>query len=88
VMGLEKRFGLELPAMMLSEGATVERVAVRIVDKLLRTDESGTAVAGDRLDTVAATLAKQHGETLAAEDLAETLEQARSLEPGKARLIR
>jgi len=88
VMGLEKRFGLELPAMMLSEGATVERVAARVIDRLLRTDEPDKAEAGDRFDVVAATLATQHGETLAAEDLVETLDHARSLEPGKVRLIR
>jgi hypothetical protein len=37
---------------------------------------------------VAATLAAQHGESMAAEVLVETLEHARSLEPGKVRLIR
>jgi len=88
VMGLEKRFGLELPAMLLNEGITVEKVAARVIDRLLRTDEPVKAEAGDRLDIVAATLATQHGETMAADDLAKTLEQARSLEPGKVRLIR
>ena len=87
VMGLEKRFGLELPAMMLSEGTTVERVAARVIDRLLRSDDPVKAEAGDRFDAVAATLATQHGESLAAEDLVETLEHARSLEPGKVRLI-
>jgi acyl carrier protein len=88
VMGLEKRFGLELPAMMLSEGITVERVAARVIDRLLRTDEPVKSETGDRLDIVAATLATQHGETMAAEVLVDTLEHARNLEPGKVRLIR
>ncbi|HKC17327.1 MAG TPA: SDR family NAD(P)-dependent oxidoreductase, partial [Steroidobacteraceae bacterium] len=88
VMGLEKRFGLELPAMLMNEGMTVERVATRVIDRLLRTDEPVKAESGDRLDIVAATLATQHGETLAADDLVKTLEQARSMPPGKMRLIR
>ena len=88
VMGLEKRFGIELPAMMLNEGTTVERVAARVIDRLLRTDEPVSAGGKDRLDAVAATLATQHGESVAAEVLVETLEHARSMEPGKMRLIR
>jgi hypothetical protein len=72
----------------LNEGVTVERVAARVVDRLLRTDEPVKAKGDDRFDVVAATLAAQHGETLAAEDLDEALDHARSLEPGKVRLIR
>jgi acyl carrier protein/short-subunit dehydrogenase len=78
VMGLEKRFALELPAMMLGEGITVERVAARIVDKLLRAGEEGEAAGGDRLDAIAATLAAQHGENVDPELIVKTLQQVRS----------
>ena len=78
VMGLEKRFALELPAMMLGEGITVERVAARIVDKLLRAGEEGEAAGGDRLDAIAATLAAQHGESVDPDLIVKTLEQVRS----------
>ena len=78
VMGLEKRFVLELPAMLLSEGITVERVASRIVDRLLRSGEEGEAAGGDRLDAIAATLAAQHGENVDPDLIAKTLEQVRS----------
>jgi phthiocerol/phenolphthiocerol synthesis type-I polyketide synthase C len=78
VMALEKRFALELPAMLLSEGVTVERVAARIVDKLLRADAEGKSAGGDRLDDIAATLAAQHGETVDPQFMTQTLEQVRS----------
>ena len=88
VMGLEKRLGLELPAMLLSEGVTVERVAVRIIDRLLSGEEEGTAKGGDQFDAIAATLAAQHGESVDADLVVDTLEQVRSQDPGKVRLTR
>lgn len=76
-LGLEKRFGIQLPTMMLSEGFTVERVAARIADRILGTGDQNEESAGDHLDTVVTTLAAQHGEVLSAKDLAQTAEQVR-----------
>lgn len=88
VMGLEKRFSLELPAMLLNEGITVERVAGRIIERLLRTEDGAWQPGGDHLDVIAATLATQHGDSMAAEDLVETLEQVRNQERRPLRLTR
>ena len=82
-MGLEKRFGIQLPAMMLSQGPTVDRVTTRIVAQILASGEPGAADAHDspgsqdNMDTVTALLAAQHGEEISANDMAGVAEQAR-----------
>lgn len=70
-LGLERRCGIQLPAMMLNEGPTVERVTVRIVEKVL--GENPQEETGQHhLDVLVSTLAAQHGETLTAAEMANT----------------
>lgn len=76
-LGLETRFGIQLPAMMLGEGPSVERVATRIVARLLGADDQDEASGGDRLDVAVNTLAAQHGEEISADDLVQTAKQVR-----------
>ncbi len=77
-LGLEKRFGIQLPAMMLGEGPTVERVTVRIVERILGgEDHAAAARGGDHLDAAATLLAAQHGEDLSAAELMLTAQQVR-----------
>lgn len=66
-LGLEKRFGIQIPAMMLNEGPTVERVTLRIMERLAAAD-SGTEDAGD-LAATAISMAAQHGESVSREVL-------------------
>ncbi|MHB8473445.1 MAG: SDR family NAD(P)-dependent oxidoreductase [Gammaproteobacteria bacterium] len=77
-LGLEARFGIQLPAMMLSEGPTVERVAARIVERILGADDQDSGSSGDHLDAAVNTLAAQHGEDISADELIETAKQVRN----------
>ncbi len=63
-LGLEKRFGIQIPAMVLNEGPTVERVTTRIVERLFAQD-SGEE--GATLTETAHSVAAIHGETLSEE---------------------
>jgi acyl carrier protein len=66
-LGLEKRFGIQIPAMMLNEGPTVERVTARIMERLAAAD-SDKEDAGD-LAATAISMAAQHGESVSREVL-------------------
>lgn len=66
-LGLEKRFGIRIPAMVLNEGPTVERVTARIVERLASGDaptEEGGGLAVSVRNMVA-----QHGESISGEVL-------------------
>ncbi len=66
-LGLEKRFGIQVPAMMLNEGPTVERVTARIMERLAVSDASGEDVSD--LSAMAFSMAAQHGESVSREVL-------------------
>ncbi len=84
-LGLEQRFGIQLPVMMLNESPTAEKVTQRIVEKLLgAADEQD--LAANTVDAVVRDLAKQHGESAAAEDAQQIVEDARALAQQGTRL--
>ena len=63
-LGLEKRFGVQFPVMLLNESPSSARVAGRIVERLTESKDSGhdgTALVGD--------IARRHGEQMSAEDM-------------------
>ncbi|MDD2741547.1 MAG: beta-ketoacyl synthase N-terminal-like domain-containing protein [Rhodocyclaceae bacterium] len=68
-LGLEKRFGIQVPAMLLNEGPTVERVTARIAERLFAaegpTDEPASSLTATALGMVA-----QHGESVSPEFVA------------------
>lgn len=66
-LGLEKRFGIQIPAMMLNEGPTIERVTARIKERLASTD--GTNEETSDLATTVSNIVAQHGETVSREVL-------------------
>lgn len=70
-LGLEKRFGIQVPAMMLNEGPTVERVTARIMERLAATDTSGEETSD--LAAMAFSMAAQHGESVSREVLEEAV---------------
>ena len=70
-LGLEKRFGIQLPAMMLSEGPSVERVASRIVDRVMGGTDAAEPAADDGMTALVAQLAAQHGEDISDLDMAQ-----------------
>lgn len=72
-MGIEKRFEVRLPAMVLGEGPSIERVSARLADMLL-----GAPAAPEEADTLASLVNRmdaQHGAGFTADELAETVEQ-------------
>lgn len=64
-LGLEKRFGIQVPAMMLNEGPTVERVTARIIERLTVGEISGEEVSD--LTATAISMAAQHGDSVSHE---------------------
>ena len=83
-LGLEQRFGVKLPAMMLGDGMAVDRVAARLVDKLLGGDADPVAAAHS-IDSVVADVARQHGEDATPELLERMASDARALAQSRAR---
>jgi phthiocerol/phenolphthiocerol synthesis type-I polyketide synthase C len=77
-LGLEQRFGIQLPVMMLNESPTAEKVTRRIVDKLLG-EVDGEDSATNTIEAMVHDLAKQHGESLPMEDAQQIAEDARAL---------
>ncbi len=74
-LGLEKRFGIQLPAMMLSEGPSVDRVTTRIVAKIAgNTDTLGDVDEERRIGAVITEMAAQHGEALTDDEFNQTVE--------------
>lgn len=71
-LGMEQRFGVRLPAMMLTEGPTVERVSARIVERLL-SEENRESTHGEQLGDLVNTLAAQHNESVSEGELAATV---------------
>lgn len=78
-LGLEDRFGIQLPAMMLNEGPTVERVSLRIAERILGADSRDDTGSADQLDDIVAAMAAQHGEIVTEEELAQAAEHVREL---------
>ena len=64
-LGLEKRFGIQVPAMMLNEGPTVERVTARIIERLASAE--GSSDDNNDLAVTALGMAAQHGESVSRE---------------------
>ena len=77
-LGLEQRFGIHLPVMMLNESPTTEKVAQRIVEKLLGNVDEQDAAHGT-VDAMVQVVANQHGESMLAEDVQQIAEGARAL---------
>lgn len=85
-LGLEQRLGIQLPVMMLNESPTAEKVTQRIVERLLGGADEEDSASGT-VDAVVLDLAKQHGESVAAEDVQQIAKGARALVQQGARLI-
>lgn len=77
-MGLEQRFGIQFPAMMLNESPTVEKITHRIVDRLLGIPEEKDPK-NNAMELMVQDMAKQHGETISMEDVEQIAERAHAL---------
>ncbi|MGO3869507.1 MAG: SDR family NAD(P)-dependent oxidoreductase [Alcaligenes sp.] len=65
-LGLEQRFGVQLPAMVLNDSPTVWNVAARIVDKLTAGGEDSAEQGAGHL---VADVVRQHGDEMSEADL-------------------
>lgn len=69
-IGIEKRFGIELPVMLISEGPSVERISTRLAEQL-----GGSAeVSGrDDLSAIVSAIAIQHAAGYSIDEVAQTV---------------
>ncbi len=85
-LGLEQRFSIQLPAMMLNESPTVERVTFGIVEKLLG-DANDTPLSAGTVDTLVEDIVKRHGENVTREEIESMAEDVHTMFHRGARLI-
>jgi phthiocerol/phenolphthiocerol synthesis type-I polyketide synthase C len=83
-LGLERRFGIQLPMMMLSDFPTLEKVTELIVGRLLDIPDTNDVDANtsDRevqLDSIAQHMSRQHDEVVTAEDILQIAKDAEAL---------
>jgi acyl carrier protein len=84
-LGLEQRFAIQMPVMMLNESPTADKVAARIVERLIGGESD--AVSAEEADVEAvADIVKQHGEQLSNDDIQQMAQDARTLAQTGARL--
>lgn len=81
-LSLEERLGLELPAMLLAEGASVTRIAERVTTMV----RAGAGIGDDKARGVAERTLRRHAEALNVEALDEAISNYRE-DDGRARLL-
>lgn len=82
-MGLERRFGIQLPVMMLNESPNTEKVALRIVDKVFGDD--GADGQEHMPNLLVKDLARQHGEEISEQEVEHAMEDVRKLAEERVR---
>lgn len=82
-MGLERRFGIQLPVMMLNESPNAEKVALRIVDKVLGDGEADSQENMPNL--LIKDLARQHGEDISEKEVEHAMQDVRKLAEERVR---
>lgn len=82
-LGLEQRFGIQLPVMMLNDAPTVDKVSARIIEKLTGGEGAG---APETVDALVAGLVQQHGESMSPDEIKGLADEARALTRQGARL--
>ncbi len=75
-VGLEQRFGIQLPVMMLNDAPTVDKVAQRIVEKLAGGDLQAQP---DTVDQLVEGVVMLHGEDMSREELQGLVDETREL---------
>jgi NADPH:quinone reductase-like Zn-dependent oxidoreductase/short-subunit dehydrogenase/acyl carrier protein len=74
VLGIEKRFGINLPVMALSEGPTIARITERLIQQLMGATDEGSVNESDRkMKSVLANVARQHGVDASGEEIEQAL---------------
>jgi NAD(P)-dependent dehydrogenase (short-subunit alcohol dehydrogenase family)/acyl carrier protein len=73
-MGLEKQFDIRLPAMVLGDGPSIERLSVRLAEMLSGTLQPAEA---ETLESLVSRMDAQHQSGLTADELADTVAQVK-----------
>ena len=69
-LGIEKRFGINLPAMALNEGPSVERISQRLTARLSGAETEVTSHA-HRIENLVRSIAVQHSEDMSAQEVSD-----------------
>jgi acyl transferase domain-containing protein/NADPH:quinone reductase-like Zn-dependent oxidoreductase/acyl carrier protein/NADP-dependent 3-hydroxy acid dehydrogenase YdfG/SAM-dependent methyltransferase len=85
-LGIEKRFGINLPAMALNEGPSVERISQRLTARLSGVEAEVTTPA-HRIENLVRTIAAQHSEDMSAQEVREIAAHVQREVQTGARLI-
>jgi acyl transferase domain-containing protein/NADPH:quinone reductase-like Zn-dependent oxidoreductase/acyl carrier protein len=85
VLGIEKRFGVNLPVMALNEGPSIERIAERLAAHF--NGDAAAAEEPDHLKDMVSSMAAQHAESVSDEEVAQAVEEVRTQAQQGARLI-
>lgn len=83
-LGLEQRFSIQLPVMMLSDSPTAYTVAARIIEKMASSPES---IPEAHSNGLIAGIVQQHGEGISMEEIQNLAEDARILAETGTQLI-
>jgi NADPH:quinone reductase-like Zn-dependent oxidoreductase/short-subunit dehydrogenase/acyl carrier protein len=78
VLGIEKRFGISLPVMALTEGPTIQRISERLVTSLLHGETGVGTPPKDQLADMVSSVAAQHAVEASAEDVAQAVADLRA----------
>ena len=83
VLGIEKRFGINLPVMALSEGPTITRITERLLKQLLHDGDTDVTASEDS-QTIAtlSSMAAQHGIETSTHDLDQAMTELKTLVVG------
>ncbi len=83
VLAIEERFGVRLPVMALTEGATVSRIAEKIAAHLLPQEGSAAPNEQELKQQAIAAVVKKHGSDMSAAELAQLAANLSAEEAGK-----
>ena len=78
-LGLEQRFGIQLPVMMLGDSPSVHKVSAKIADKLLGSDTAQSVSDNSAPSTMVGTVVAQHAADLTEQEIAELARDAAKL---------
>lgn len=78
-LGLEQRFGIQLPVMMLGDSPSVHKVSAKIADKLLSSDAAQGVSDNSAPSTMVGTVVAQHAADLTEQEIAELARDAAKL---------
>lgn len=81
-LGIEKRFAITLPVMLLTEGPSVDRISQRIATQI-SSGADASMQEGIGLESVVSVMAVQHGSEVTDEEIAQTVAETKAVMAGE-----